>query len=180
MAVTSGFSCPVNSRSMGAPLWWQTKGQVKSPTALEGQKPVIISRGWSLDPGPLHQGRQRRVITAKSLASLHCQSNCGWWEQRGGAVFPSLNLSKSKVFPLFIHPALPHSPKAYCVGAFTLLKKKKSLFSHYFHLFPPLQLQTSLSSPRPRNGVIGSGGRVKKESLLAFSSPLAAFTPVFF
>lgn len=89
--------------------------------------------------------------------------------------FSSLNSRKSKVFPPFILPAAP----AFCVSA-PLLLFKKSFFSHYFHLFPPLQLQASLSSPRPRNGVTGSGRRVKKESLLAFTSPLSFSTPAFF
>lgn len=42
-----------NSPSMESLFWWQTKGQVKSPTAPEGQKAVIISQVWSLDSGPL-------------------------------------------------------------------------------------------------------------------------------
>lgn len=106
------------------------------------------------------------------IATLSIKLWRDWAARR--CCFSSLNSRKSKVFPLSFFPR----PPAYCVSA-PLLLFKKSFFSHYFHLFPPLQLQTSLSSPRPRNGVIGSGGRVKKESLLAFTSPLSFSTPAF-
>lgn len=151
---------------MGSLFWWQTKGKVKSPTAPEGQKPVIISQGWSLDPGPLQQERQsvefssqRQVITAESLSLLHCHSKSGLMEEWGWAVFLHLISGNRKYF--LFHSSLP-TVQALCFTFF---------FLHYFHLFPPLQLQTSLSSLQPRNGVIGSGGRVKKEALLAFTSP---------
>lgn len=170
-AVTPTFPCLVNGPSMGSLFWWQTKGQVKSPTAPEGQKLVIISQGWSLDPGPLQQGRQsvgfssqRQVITAESLTLLHCQSNSGLTEKRGWPVFLHLIWGNQKYF-LFHSPLPPAQALSIPFPFFFLL-------SHYFHLLPPLQLQTSLSSPRPRNGVIGSGGRVKKEALLPFTSPL--------
>lgn len=110
-AVIPAFPCLVDGPSMGSLFRWQTKGQVKSPTAPEGQKPVIISQGWSLDPGPHQQGRQsvefpsqRQVITAESLTLLHCQSNSGLIEERGPGCFSSLNLRKSKVFSLSLSP----------------------------------------------------------------------------
>lgn len=111
-AVIPAFPCLVNGPSMGSLFWWQTKGQVKSPTAPEGQKPVIISQGWSLDPGPLQQGRQsiefssqRQVITAESLTLLHCQSNSGLIEERGWAVFLHLIWGNQKYF--LFHSPLP-------------------------------------------------------------------------
>lgn len=169
-AVIPSFPCLGNGPSMGSLFRWQTKGQVKSPTAPEGQKPVIISHGWSLDPGPPpQQGRQsvefssqRQVITAESLTLLHCQSN---QLDRGAGLgcFSSLNLREIK--GIFSHSLLPTAQALSISFPFFFL-------SHYFHLLLPLQLQTSLSSPRPRNGVIGSEGRVKKEALLPFTYPL--------
>lgn len=170
LAVIPSFPCLVNGTSMGSLFRWQTKGQVKSPTAPEGQRPVIISQGWSLDPGPHQQGRQsaefssqRQVITAESLTLLHCQSNSGLIEKRDWAVFLHLIWGNQKYF--LFHSPLPTAQALSIPFSFFLL-------SHYFHLLPPLQLQTCLSSPRPRNGVIGSGGRVKKEALLPFTSPI--------
>lgn len=169
LSVISAFPCLGNGPSMGSLFWWQTKGQVKSPTAPEGQKPVIISQGWSLDPGPHQQGRQsvefssqRQVITAENLTLLHCQSNSGLIEEWDWAVLIHLIWGNQRYF--LFHSFLPTAQALSIPFAF--------LLSHYFHLLPPLQLQTSLSSPRPRNGVIGSGGRVKKEALLPFTSPL--------
>lgn len=79
--------------------------------------------------------------------------------------FCSFNLRKSKVFSFSLSPTFSSST-FYSLPFFPLF-----LLSHYFHLFPPLQLQASLSSPQPRNGVIGSGGRVKKDSLLPIPPP---------
>lgn len=120
-AVIPAFPCLVNGPSMGSLFRWQTKGQVKSPTAPEGQKPVIISQCWSLEPGPHQQGRQsiefssqRQLITAESLTLLHCQSNSGLIEERGWAVFLHLIWGNQKYFPF--HSPLPtaqalcHSP----------------------------------------------------------------------
>ncbi len=111
-AVIPAFPCLVNCPSMGSLFRWQTKGQVKSPTAPEGQKPVIISQGWSQDPGPHQQGRQsvefssqRQVITAESLTLLHCQSNSCLIVEWGWAVFLHLIWGNQKYFPF--HSPLP-------------------------------------------------------------------------
>lgn len=142
-AVIPSFPCLGNGPTMGSLFWWQTKGQVKSPTAPEGQKPVIISHGWSLDPGPHQQGRQsvefssqRQVITAESLTLLHCQSNR---LDRGVGLgcFSSLNLRKSKVFSLSLSPTYCSSTLYPIPFFYFLITSTCSLLSSYrlvFHL----------------------------------------------
>lgn len=141
-AVIPAFPCLVNDPSMGSLFRWQTKGQVKSPTAPEGQKPVIISQGWSLDPGPHQQGRQsvefssqRQVITAESLTLLHCQSNSGLIEEGGRAVFLHLIWGNQKYF----HSPLPTAQALSIPFPFFnfLITSTCSLLSNYrlvFHL----------------------------------------------
>lgn len=144
LAVIPAFPCLVDGPSMGSLFRWQTKGQVKSPTAPEGQKPVIISQSWSLDPGPHQQGRQsvefssqRPVIKAESLMLLNCQSNSGPMEDQGGAVFLLLIWGNQKYF-LFHSPLPTAQALSPCHSLFYfLITSTCSLLSNYrlvFHL----------------------------------------------
>lgn len=88
----SSIPMPREQPQYGILFRWQTKGQVKSPTAREGQKLAIISQAWSLDPGPQQKKEDKalsslhksQVITAESLTLLHCHSNSSPVDERGG------------------------------------------------------------------------------------------------
>lgn len=137
---------------------WRTKASHNKSRLIPGPwaPPTRKTKRWVLLTKATYYSREPHMATLSIKL----------WPDRGVRLccFSSLNLRKSKVFSLSFSPT-------YCARTLFYLFLF-FYFSHYFHLFPPLQLHTSLSSPWPRNGVIGSGGRVKKEALLAFTSPL--------
>lgn len=135
---------------------WRTKDSHNKSRLIPGlwASPATKTKRWLLLTKASYYSREPHV--ALLSIKLHPAGEVGLGRSH------SLNLRKSKGIFSFTLPS--HTAQALSVPFSFLL-------SHYFHLLPPLQLQTSLSSPRPRNGVIGSGGRAKKAALLPFASP---------